>query len=60
MKVPLIALAVLAALPAVAALAGDDCHVPRDAWQKREAAIQAAAGFGWRVTEIEADDGCWR
>ena len=59
MKVPLIALAVLAALSAGAALAGDDCHVPREAWQSREAAMQAAAGFGWRVQGIEADDGCW-
>lgn len=59
MKVPLIALAVLAALPAGAALADDDCHAPREAWQPREAAMQAAAGFGWRIDKIEADDGCW-
>lgn len=59
MKYPLIATILLTVLPAGAALAGDDCHVPRDAWQPPEAVMQAAAGLGWRVDEIEADDGCW-
>lgn len=59
MKYPLIIAAFLAALPATAALADDDCQVPRDAWQTREAAMQAATSRGWRVDKIEADDGCW-
>lgn len=59
MKFPLIAIAALAALPATSALADDDCHAPRDAWQPREAAMRAAAGHGWQVEKIEPDDGCW-
>lgn len=59
MRLTPITLAALVLLPASAALAGDDCHAPRDAWQPREAAIAAAAGLGWRVDDIEADDGCW-
>ena len=59
MRIPWIAAACLAALPATAALAEDDCHAPRAAWQPREAAMQAASRLGWRVEEIEADDGCW-
>ena len=59
MRIPWIAAACLAALPATAALADDDCHASRAAWQPREAAMQAASRLGWRVEEIEADDGCW-
>lgn len=59
MKYLLISAAALAALPVAVALAGDDCRVPRGAWQPREAAMQAAAGLGWHVEKIEADDGCW-
>lgn len=49
MRIPWIAAACLAALPATAALAEDDCHAPRAAWQPREAAMQAASRLGWRV-----------
>ena len=59
MKAMLIAVTALTMLPAAAAIAGDDCHVPRGAWQPREAAIAAAAGLGWQIDKIEADDGCW-
>ena len=59
MKALLIAVTALAMMPAAAAIAGDDCHVPRNAWQPPEAAMRAAAGLGWHVDEIEADDGCW-
>ena len=59
MKALQIAITALTMLPAAAAYAGDDCHVPREAWQPREAAMQAAAGLGWLVDKIEADDGCW-
>ena len=59
MKFPLIATAALVVVPATAALAGDDCHAPRAAWQSRGAALQAATTQGWRVDKIEADDGCW-
>lgn len=59
MKHSLIALTLLAAMPAGAVLAGDDCHVPQAAWQTREAATQAAISRGWRIEKIKADDGCW-
>ena len=57
MKTLSIAVAALAVLPAAGAMAGDDGHVPRGAWQPRDAAMQAAAGLGWHVEKIEADDG---
>lgn len=59
MKHSLIALTLLAVMPAGAVLAGDDCHVPQAAWQTREAATQAAISRGWRIEKIKADDGCW-
>ena len=59
MKYLLISAAALVALPVAVALAGVDCRVLRGAWQPREAAMQAAAGLGWHVEKIEADDGCW-
>lgn len=53
-----IALAVLA--PATAAFADDDdCTVPRDQWQPREAVFELAAQNGWTVREFEVDDGCY-
>ena len=43
MKKTLTALALIALLPAGAALADDDdCNAPRDQWQPREAAMQLA------------------
>lgn len=60
MKQTLIALSLVAALPASAAFAeDDDCNVPRSQWQSREAAIQAAEQQGWTVRDFEIDDGCY-
>jgi len=59
MKFTPIAIAALAALPASVALAENDCHLPRAAWQSQGAATQAAAAQGWRVDKVEVDDGCW-
>lgn len=59
MKAMLIAAAAFTILPAMSAIADDDCDVSRGAWQSREAALQVAAGRGWRIDKIEADDGCW-
>ncbi|MBN2760278.1 MAG: PepSY domain-containing protein [Rhodobacteraceae bacterium] len=55
----LTALALIALLPAGAALASDDCHSPRDQWQPREAALKVAEQNGWTVREFEIDDGCY-
>ena len=47
MKKTLTALALIALLPAGAALADDDdCNAPRDQWQPREAAMQMAEQNG--------------
>ncbi len=59
MKKSLTTLAILAVLPAGAALAGDDCRVPMADWQPREAVMQLAERQGWSVREIEIDDGCY-
>ncbi|SLN77085.1 PepSY domain-containing protein [Roseisalinus antarcticus] len=60
MKQTLIALSLIALLPAGAALADDDdCSVPRSQWQPREAALQLAQVQGWTVREFDIDDGCY-
>jgi len=60
MKKTLTAFALIALLPAGAALADDDeCHAPRDQWQLREAAMQLAEQNGWTVRDFEIDDGCY-
>ena len=60
MKKTLNAFALIALLPAGAALADDDeCHAPRDQWQPREAAMQLAEQNGWTVRDFEIDDGCY-
>ena len=41
------------------ARADDDCHVPMERWQPREAVQTMAAGRGWTVTRIKIDDGCY-
>ena len=58
MKIPMIAAAALLAL-AGAVAADDDCNVPMDQWQPREAVVQLAAKEGWQVQRIKVDDGCY-
>ncbi|MFC4217322.1 PepSY domain-containing protein [Pseudophaeobacter arcticus] len=60
MKKTLTMLSIAALLPAGAALADDDdCSVPRNQWQPREAALQVAQDNGWTVRDFEVDDGCF-
>jgi len=59
MRKTLTILAFLAALPAGAALADDDCFVPMADWQPREAVAQFATAQGWQVRRIKIDDGCY-
>jgi hypothetical protein len=59
MRRTLTILAFLAALPAGAALADDDCFVPMADWQPREAAARFALAQGWEVRRIRIDDGCY-
>lgn len=60
MKTILTAFALIALVPAGAALADDDdCRAPRDQWQPREAVMQLAQQNGWTVHDFEIDDGCY-
>lgn len=59
MRKTLTILAFLAAMPAGAAFADDDCFVPMADWQPREAVAQFATAQGWDVRRIRIDDGCY-
>ena len=60
MKPILPALALLALLPAGAALADDDdCRGPAATMPMQEAALQVAASYGWTLRGVEIDDGCY-
>lgn len=59
MRKTLTILAFLAALPAGAALADEDCFVPMADWQPREAVAEFATSQGWEVRRIKIDDGCY-
>ena len=52
-------IALLAVLPAAAAVADDDCFVPMADWQPRDAVARLAEGNGWTVRRIKIDDGCY-
>ena len=43
-----------------AAMADDDCHLPMDQWQPREAIQKMAETRGWQVSRIKIDDGCYQ
>ncbi len=51
--------ALWACLAAAPALAGDDCDVPVEQWQSRDAVLQMAAQRGWQVQRLKIDDGCY-
>ncbi|MFQ0815821.1 hypothetical protein AVM02_07865 [Brucella anthropi] len=60
MKKILLMTALAAAIAAPqAALADDDCNVPMDKWQSRDAVQQMATSLGWNVKRIKIDDGCY-
>ncbi|WP_373504710.1 PepSY domain-containing protein [Aestuariivirga sp.] len=59
MNMNLTILAFLMLLPSGAAFADDDCSVPMDDWQPREAVARLAAENGWKVRRIKIDDGCY-
>ena len=52
-------LALSAGAAALPALAGDDCDVPTQRWQSREAVRQMAAKNGWALERLKINDGCW-
>ncbi|MCC7463872.1 MAG: PepSY domain-containing protein [Gammaproteobacteria bacterium] len=49
----------LLGLAAFPALSADDCEVPVQQWQSREAVRQMAAAQGWEVQRLKIDDGCY-
>jgi len=59
MRKTLTILTFLAALPAGAAFADDDCFVPMTDWRPRDAVAQLAEKNGWTVRRIKVDDGCY-
>ena len=54
--VPLLVLCL--AVTSVPALADNDCDVPFQYWQSREAVTRYAGSQGWQVQRIRIDDGC--
>ncbi len=52
-------LALFLGLLTVPAWAGDDCDVPIERWQSRDAVKQMAAKKGWEVQRLKIDDGCY-
>lgn len=59
MKRILATLAVLATLPVTTALAGEYCRVSPQQLQSWEAVVQLANDYGWTITSMEMDDGCY-
>lgn len=52
-------LALAAALAALPTMASDDCDVPVERWQSRDAVQKMAASKGWQVQRLKIDDGCY-
>ncbi|MBT0779423.1 PepSY domain-containing protein [Paracoccus sp. pheM1] len=59
MKTILTATAFALAIPAGAALADEKCNVPTENMQSWEALIQVTDEFGWSISKMELDDGCY-
>jgi len=55
----LLALSLSLAFAAWPAQGSDDCEVPVEQWQPREAVHQMAAAQGWEVQRLKIDDGCY-
>ncbi len=52
-------LALALGLAAWPSLADDDCGVPVQQWQSRDAVRRMAAAQGWQVQRLKIDDGCY-
>ena len=59
MKRMLATLALLAALPAGAALAEGDCPASPDQMKAWESVVQLARDYNWTITSIGMEDGCY-
>ncbi len=56
---PGLALSLALGLTALPVLADDDCDVPIERWQSRDAVMQMADRKGWEVQRLKIDDGCY-
>ena len=59
MKTILTVTALALAIPAGAAFADEKCNVPTENMQSWQALIQVADEFGWTISKMELDDGCY-
>lgn len=59
MKTILTATALALAIPAGAALADVKCDVPTENMQSWESLIRLTDEFGWSISKMELDDGCY-
>ena len=59
MKTILTATALALAIPAGAAFADEKCNVPTGNMQSREALVQATDEFGWTISKMKRDNGCY-
>lgn len=59
MKTILTATALALAIPAGAALADVKCDVPPENVQSVEALVQLTEEFGWSISKMKIDDGCY-
>ena len=59
MKRGLLPMILCLALATTPALAGDECGVPVQHWQSRDAALRHATSLGWQVRSLKIDDGCY-
>ncbi|MGE0581882.1 MAG: PepSY domain-containing protein [Steroidobacteraceae bacterium] len=55
----LLALSLSLGLAAWPVQASDDCEVPVEQWQSREAVHEMATARGWEVQRLKIDDGCY-
>lgn len=60
MKLPFSLMPLCLALVAAPVLADDDCDVPMQRWQPREAVLEYATRQGWQVQRLKIDDGCYQ
>lgn len=59
MKTILTATALAFAIPAGTALADTKCDVPTENMQSWESLVQLTEEFGWSISKMELDDGCY-
>lgn len=59
MKQAPVLLALCLAIASAPAFADDDCEVPVQKWQSRDAVLQHANRQGWQVQRLKIDDGCY-